>query len=175
MLAPEDDYNLTQNFKLSEFYVHEDIPPELVPNVKRLAVSVLQPLRNILGVPMSISSSYRSPARNASVGGADHSQHEDATAVDFYAGGGMTQDAVYAAVLQAQHMGQMPDFGQMIFYEDTGHIHISLPGATKLNEFLFSSGIEAGSRVYVTVPFSARRIFPPSLASRYSGTFPRSC
>lgn len=175
MLAAADDYQLSPNFRLSEFFVHEDIPAEFIPNVTALALNVLQPLRNILGVPMTISSSYRSPERNAAVGGADHSQHQDATAADFYLGNGMTQDAAYAAMRQAQSMGQLPAFGQIIFYQDTGHIHASLPGSTQRNKFLFSSGIEAGARSYVTVPFSGKRIFPPQSASRVPGTPRLSC
>lgn len=174
-LAAADDYAITQNFRLSEFFVHEDIPDVFIPRVVNLTTMILQPLRDILGAPMQITSSYRSPTRNAAVGGAEHSQHETADAVDFYIGGGLTQDDVYLAVKQAMALGRMPDFGQMIFYQDTGHIHISIPGASRLNQFLFSSGIEAGARAYVTVPFSARRIFPQRLAFRSSVTPTRSC
>lgn len=174
-LAAADDRQLTQNFRLSEFFVHEDVPPELWGNVQRLATNVLQPLRNIIGVPMNISSSYRSPTRNAAVGGADNSQHETADAADFYPGGGLSQQDVYDAVRQAMQLGEMPTFGQMIFYQDTGHIHISVPGATQRNSFLFSSGIEAGARQYVRVPFSERRMYPPHSMSRSSETPARSC
>lgn len=57
-------------------------PPELWPNIVETLV-VLDALREWFGSPIRITSSYRSPAYNAAVGGARFSQHLQFNAVDF--------------------------------------------------------------------------------------------
>lgn len=74
---------LTKNFHLSEFACKDGspVPPELIPNVKKLAEQ-LQVIRDTVGAPLYISSSYRTPAHNKAVGGAKNSQHLQAKAAD---------------------------------------------------------------------------------------------
>ncbi len=57
-------------------------PPELIPNLRRLARG-LDRIRLLLGHPLDISSGYRSPALNEAVGGARRSQHSQGLAADF--------------------------------------------------------------------------------------------
>jgi len=49
--------------------------PEIIANLKALAVNVLQPLRDAVGHPIQITSGYRSPKVNKAVGGAKKSDH----------------------------------------------------------------------------------------------------
>ncbi|MEL6678479.1 MAG: D-Ala-D-Ala carboxypeptidase family metallohydrolase [Pseudomonadota bacterium] len=57
-------------------------PPETVwPNIANTA-RVLDALREKLGKPVAITNAYRSPAYNAAVGGAEHSQHKRFNACD---------------------------------------------------------------------------------------------
>lgn len=74
---------LTKNFDLEEFACRDGspVPVELVPNVKELAKN-LQVIRDYLGEPVHINSSYRTPTYNAKVGGAKKSQHLLAKAAD---------------------------------------------------------------------------------------------
>lgn len=58
------------------------VPVELRGNVERLVWEVLQPLRNALGKPITITSGYRTPAYNRRVGGARNSQHMKGLAAD---------------------------------------------------------------------------------------------
>ena len=44
-------------------------------HLRRLAVTALEPLRVLWGLPVAAVSGYRSPAHNAAVGGASQSQH----------------------------------------------------------------------------------------------------
>ena len=74
---------LTNNFNLSEFACKDgtDVPNELIDNVTELAKN-LQVLRDFIGLPIKINSSYRTPSHNKAVGGASKSQHLLAKAAD---------------------------------------------------------------------------------------------
>lgn len=47
----------------------------IITNITRLVVEVLDPARELLGKPISVSSGYRSEKLNKAVGGANTSQH----------------------------------------------------------------------------------------------------
>lgn len=51
-------------------------------NLQRLAINVLQPAREVLGMPLQITSGYRSPELNKAVGGAINSSHMRGEAAD---------------------------------------------------------------------------------------------
>ena len=74
---------LTKNFNLSEFDCKDgtEMPSELLANVLELAEN-LQVLRDFVGVPIKINSSYRSLSHNANIGGSKISQHLFAKAAD---------------------------------------------------------------------------------------------
>jgi len=56
--------------------------PEHIENIKKLAEKVFEPIREHFGVPIIITSGYRSQALNAAVGGAMSSQHSKGEAID---------------------------------------------------------------------------------------------
>jgi hypothetical protein len=56
--------------------------PEHIENFKLLAENVFQPIREHFGVPIILSSGYRSKALNTAVGGALSSQHCTGEAID---------------------------------------------------------------------------------------------
>lgn len=74
---------LTQNFTLREFKCKDGtrVPDHLMDNVIELAEN-LQELREFLGEPIKVNSSYRTPEHNQSVGGSVRSQHLLAKAAD---------------------------------------------------------------------------------------------
>lgn len=79
--------DLTKNFSWYEIapkYNLSEIPDSVKTNLKKLALEVLQPARERLGIPLLITSGYRSLAHNQAVGGAKDSQHVKGTAVDIY-------------------------------------------------------------------------------------------
>ena len=91
---------LTKNFSLAELTKSQTASrrgldntptPQVEKNLKNLAETILQPLREKLGKPIVINSGYRSPAVNAAVGGSATSAHRFGHAVDLvvpsYAGG----------------------------------------------------------------------------------------
>ena len=54
----------------------------VVDNLKAIAEHVFQPLRDGLGVPIYVSSGYRSPELNKAIGGSRRSQHMEGRALD---------------------------------------------------------------------------------------------
>ena len=83
---------LTDNFYLSELLVSNtatrlginNIPDgNIIRNLSESAENLWQPVRDLLGKPMLISSGYRSPAVNARVGGSRTSAHCYGYAIDF--------------------------------------------------------------------------------------------
>ena len=82
---------LSRNFHLDEFEVSETaerlghdnrIPEKYIPNVFKLAAT-MQNIRNVLNLPVVITSGYRCPPVNKAVGGAKTSDHIYAAAADF--------------------------------------------------------------------------------------------
>lgn len=87
---------LTENFALEEFVRSqeasrrgiENVPtPEIFRNLIRLCDEILEPLRKAINRPIVISSGFRSPALNAAIGGALHSDHLAGRAADVTAPG----------------------------------------------------------------------------------------
>ena len=56
--------------------------PEHIENFKKLAENVFQPIRDHFGVPIRISSGYRSKELNTAIGGSLSSQHCQGEAID---------------------------------------------------------------------------------------------
>ena len=83
---------LSVNFCLDEFTISQEAerhsyknePNERqIENLRLLCVNVLQPLREIINVPIFINSGFRSFDVNVAVGGKFNSQHLEGKAADF--------------------------------------------------------------------------------------------
>jgi zinc D-Ala-D-Ala carboxypeptidase len=88
---------LTDHFTLSEL-THSDVavrllidndPSELiVAHLKEMCTELLEPMRTFLGgLPVQVSSGYRSKRLNAAIGGSARSQHCVGAAIDFTVSG----------------------------------------------------------------------------------------
>ena len=81
---------LSKNFTLEEMVATshrrlQDTPAlEMVQNLQKLCVLVLQPLRDTIGSPVYINSGYRSKRLNARVGGVPNSRHLQGRAADIH-------------------------------------------------------------------------------------------
>ena len=132
--------NLSPNFTLDELTVSQTAarlglsnvpPPAVVGELRRLAETILQPLRNHLGRPVVVSSGYRSPDVNRAVGGALASAHMSGRAADITVPG-MTPLEVCQAI---RAMG-LP-FDQLLHeFRAWTHVAIAPPGVAPRGELL---------------------------------------
>jgi hypothetical protein len=95
-----------------------------IDNMKRLAENVFQPVRDYFGVPIGVSSMFRSSELNAIIGGATRSQHTLGQAMDMDADiyGYITNREIF------EYIKYHIDFDQMIVYNDIekpDFIHVS--------------------------------------------------
>lgn len=91
---------LSPHFQLSEFVVSQtavkhgivNVPSELeVENLRRLCEGCLEPLREAIGLPVIITSGFRTKALNDKLAHASStSQHMRGEAADLYVGSGLT-------------------------------------------------------------------------------------
>ena len=106
---------LSAHFKVREFACGDGSDAVLV--APRL-VMVLESIRTHFGVPVTISSGYRTPQYNAKVIGAAHSQHCYGMAADIsIKGHAPAEVAAFARTL-------MPDWGGVGVYDSFCHIDV---------------------------------------------------
>lgn len=93
-------------------------------NINALVNNVLDPLRAMMGLPIIITSGYRSQRVNELVGGSKTSQHLTGKAADIHIQGYTPQqmEMVYRTIQMYY------DFDQLIFYPSKNIIHISWNG-----------------------------------------------
>jgi hypothetical protein len=121
---------VSPHFELSEFTVSQTAarlgidntpPPEVLDNIKRTA-QWLEGVRILLGVPIIISSGYRSPELNKAVSGSKTSQHMTGQAVDFTAPGFGSPRHVIDRIIDAGMQ-----FDQLILeFPPNGWVHASV-------------------------------------------------
>jgi hypothetical protein len=84
--------NLSKSFTLNELTKSQEATrleidntpnEDCIENLKLLCVRILQPVRDFYGLPVSISSGYRSPELCEAIGSSRTSQHTKGQAADF--------------------------------------------------------------------------------------------
>lgn len=85
---------------------HEDW---VVENLRAVAENIFQPCREHFGVPIYVSSGYRSPELNSAIGGSSRSQHMEGRALDLDADvfGGTTNADIFRYILNNLEFDQM--------------------------------------------------------------------
>ena len=138
-MIKQNKMQLSKNLSLAEVMRSEtakrkgisNMPtPEHIENFKLLAENVFQPIREHFGVPIHISSGYRSKALNTAVGGSLSSQHCSGEAIDI--------DMDGTSVTNAQIFNYIKDnlnFDQMIWEFGTDSnpdwVHVSYESTGK--------------------------------------------
>ena len=129
--------NLSPHFELREFIASrkakehgiDNTPPEeAVENLRALCQHTLEPLREALGLPIIITSGFRTMALNNLLAHASStSQHMQGRAADLYVGKGSREELIKAfrEILQNPKI----DFDQLILYPT--FIHVSFVSKEK--------------------------------------------
>jgi uncharacterized protein YcbK (DUF882 family) len=116
---------VTKNFKLSELEFSDPIPAEKIASAVELLQN-LQIIRDHFQRPIVIISGYRSPERNAAVGGADKSQHLEAKAADIKIAGVPTEE-IYNRIDKLIAQGKIKQ-GGLGKYVKSGFVHYDVRG-----------------------------------------------
>jgi len=130
--------------------VSNEPTPEHLENFKKLAENVFEPIRKHFGVPIHISSGYRSKALNAAIGGSATSQHCKGEAIDIDMDGsskGVTNKMVF------DYIKANIKFDQMIweFGTDTAPdwVHVSYSSDGKQRGQILKAVKSNGATKYV--------------------------
>jgi hypothetical protein len=119
---------VTSNFGWGEFMSKDGspLPDEYKPNILELAKN-LEVLRDAVGgVPISLTSGYRSPEHNSNVGGEKNSQHLLGKAADIRISG-LSPQEVASLIEKLIKDGKMKEGGIGI-YPNQGFVHYDIRG-----------------------------------------------
>lgn len=140
---------LTAHFSLEELTASQtaqrkgfDNTPDAaaVEALRRLCFNVLEPMRQLLGVPIFVNSGYRSAQVNRAVGGAAKSQHVKGEAADLSFKGLTVQEA-FARVKASEII-----FDQMI--EEGTWLHVSFTNTRPNRRQCLRARFENGKASY---------------------------
>ena len=161
-LSNNTSIRLSANFSLDEFTIsqtaerhgYRNVPNEQqIKNLSYLCVNVLQPLREIIHVPIFINSGFRCFDVNAAVGGKYNSQHLEAKAADFIVPA-MNLVDVFNIIIQNLSFDQLIyEFGNQPRLDrrvKAGWIHVSWNGDKNRKDVFLSKKVH-GKTVYEKV------------------------
>ena len=149
--------NLSKSFTLNELTKSQEATrlgidntpnEEHILNLKLLCENVLQPIRDFYGMPLSVSSGYRSTALCEAIGSSSKSQHTKGQAADFEIFGVANKDL-------ADFVVKNLDYDQCIleFWNEnepnSGWVHCSFNASGNRKQFLKAEKLNG--RVVYTV------------------------
>lgn len=134
---------LSEHFQLSEFTASQtaermgrsvEASAQIIIQLERLCVMVLEPIRAVFGKPLHISSGYRPVWLNQAIGGSPSSEHCHGRAADFTIHGVSVMEVCRTI---EQKMAQTLPFNQLIFEFGTWtHISICDPATAPKRQVL---------------------------------------
>ena len=137
---------LTDNFTLEELIksstatklnIDNNPTEEITSNLLELSTKILQPIRNVYGKPIVISSGYRCTKLNKAVGGVSTSQHCKGEAADIRTiSDSIADNKGLFDLIKKMINNKQIEVGQLIDEYNYNWIHISLPNKKHKNEVL---------------------------------------
>jgi hypothetical protein len=121
--------------------------PEHIENFKKLAENIFEPIRKHFGVPIFVSSGYRSKELNTAIGGAKSSQHLLGQALDLDMDGtpnGVTNKMVF------DYIKANLNFDQLINEFDYSWVHVSYNPSGKQRKQILNA-IKGGGKTTYTI------------------------
>jgi hypothetical protein len=119
--------------------------PEHIENFKILAENIFEPIRKHFGVPIFVSSGYRSKELNKAIGGATSSQHLLGQALDLDMDGaknGVTNKMVF------DYIKENLNFDQLINEFDYSWVHVSYNPSGKQRKQILNAVKVGGKTSY---------------------------
>lgn len=131
---------LSSHFTLAELTttgtgLPNDPDPASLARLRVLCDELLEPVRALLGVPLRVTSGFRSPAVNAKIGGAKTSQHMRGEAADVVPVGLDAEEAM-RRIAEAVRDGRLV-VDQAIVYR-SGFLHLSRRSESNRRQLLRS-------------------------------------
>ena len=152
---------LSPNFRVSEFTksatarkhrIDNTPPQEAVDNLRALCQGCLEPLREALGLPVVITSGYRTKALNSMLAhSSERSQHMLGQAADFYVAPGQSGLSRRELLIKAFRLIITDDaiaFDQCIIYPS--FIHVSYVRSGRKNRSKLTKAFANGSYAALT-------------------------
>lgn len=137
---------LTENFTLEELtasrtadkYNIDNTPTAAeAQNLKRLCVEILQPIREEINRPLTVTSGYRCKKINKKVGGVPTSQHVTGDAADITLHSRQANNKLFNVIADMIRDGKIT-VGQLINEKGGAWLHISNPRqGKKTNEIIY--------------------------------------
>ena len=125
--------------------------PEHLENFKKLAQNIFEPIRKHFGVPIHISSGYRSKALNTAIGGSLTSQHCSGEAIDIDMDGtsnGVTNKMVFEFIKSNLNFDQLIwEFGTK---DAPDWVHVSFETTGKQRKQILRAVKSGGKTAYQT-------------------------
>lgn len=123
--------------------------PEHLENFKKLAQNIFEPIRKHFGVPIHISSGYRSKALNTAIGGSLTSQHCSGEAIDIDMDGssnGVTNKMVFEFIKANLNFDQLIwEFGTK---DKPDWVHVSFETSGKQRKQILTAFKSGGKTAY---------------------------
>lgn len=146
-----DLIEVTRSTDAKRFGIKNEPTAEHLDNLKKLAENIFEPIRKHFGVPIFVSSGYRSSKLNKAIGGTKNSQHLLGQALD------LDMDASKSGVTNKMvfdYIKNNLDFDQLIFEYGTKDapdwVHVSFnPNGKQRNQVLRAKRV-AGKPKYQT-------------------------
>lgn len=123
--------------------------PEHIENLKKVAENIFQPIREHFGVPIHVSSGYRSKALNDAIGGSLTSQHCQGEALDLDMDGspsGVSNKDVFEFIKNKLNFDQLIwEFGSD---SNPDWVHVSYESSGKQRKQILKASKVGGKTVY---------------------------